>query len=71
MLEQLHCMMYSYTSNTVYENVGGDEEEGGGRGGVSSLSLSLLPPFLPPLRLAKLWSASRCVILFMMNSETL
>lgn len=50
MLEQLHCMMYSNTSDTVYENLGGDEEEGGGRGEVLSLYLSppSIPPSLPP-----------------------
>ena len=51
MLEQLHCMMYSYMSDTVYENLGGDiDEEGGGRGGgvlSLSLSLSFLLPSLP------------------------
>ena len=65
MLEQLHCMMYSYTSDMGYENLGGDvEEEGEGRGEVLSLSLSppsfppSFPPShplsLPPLHLAKL-----------------
>ena len=46
MLERLHCTMYSYMSDTVYENLGGDIEEEGGGGGVLSLSPSL-PPSLP------------------------
>jgi len=48
MLEQLHCMMYSYTSDMVFENLGRDEEEGGGRGDMLSLSVS---PSFPPSHL--------------------
>jgi len=45
MLEQLHCVMYSYTSDTVYENLVGDIEEEGGSGGGGVLSLP--PTYLP------------------------